>query len=57
MKLIQILIFFLKNYKNLRVIITGGNSKVLSKKIKNTIFADQYFLADGLNYLLDYNKT
>ena len=48
---------FSKNYKNLKVIITGGNSKILSKKIKNTIFADQYFLADGLNYLLDYNKT
>ena len=57
MKLIQTSIFFQKNYKNLKVIITGGNSKVLSKKIKNTIFADQYFLADGLNYLLDYNKT
>ena len=49
--------FFSKNYKNLKVIITGGNSKVLSKKIKNTIFADQYFLSDGLNYLIDYNKT
>ena len=49
--------FFLKNYKNTKVVITGGNSKVLSKKIKNTIFADQYFLSDGLNYLLDYNRT
>ena len=49
--------FFSKNYKNLKVIITGGNSKVLSKKIKNTIFADQYFLSDGLNYLIDYNKA
>jgi len=49
--------FFSKNYENLKVVITGGNSKFLSKKIKNTIFADRYFLADGLNYLLEYNKT
>ena len=49
--------FFSNNYQNLKVIITGGNSKILSKKIKNTIFADQYFLADGLNYLLELNKT
>tara|TARA_B100000963_G_scaffold361955_1_gene401265 strand:- start:65966 stop:66691 length:726 start_codon:yes stop_codon:yes gene_type:complete len=49
--------FFLKNYRNLKVVVTGGDSKVLFKKIKNAIFADQYFLADGLNYLLEFNKT
>jgi type III pantothenate kinase len=28
----------------------------LSKRLKNTIFADSKFLLKGLNYLLEYNK-
>ena len=42
-------------FKNLRIILTGGDSKFLLKRIKNTIFADQNFLIKGLNYLLEAN--
>ena len=42
-------------FKNIRIILTGGDSKFLLKRIKNTIFADQNFLTKGLNYLLEAN--
>ncbi len=41
---------------NLRVILTGGDAKYLYKRIKNSIFAEQDFLASGLNNLLKCNK-
>lgn len=43
-------------YEDLTVILTGGDSLFLSKRLKNTIFAHSNFLLEGLNYLLDYNK-
>ncbi|SIQ87481.1 type III pantothenate kinase [Maribacter ulvicola] len=43
-------------FKNLTVILTGGDTLFLSKRLKNTIFADSKFLLKGLNYLLEYNK-
>jgi len=43
-------------YPNLTIILTGGDAKLLPKTIKSTIFANQYFLAEGLNGLLEYNK-
>jgi type III pantothenate kinase len=42
-------------FENIRIILTGGDSKFLLKRIKNTIFADQNFLIKGLNYLLEAN--
>ncbi|MDB0043356.1 type III pantothenate kinase [Flavobacteriaceae bacterium] len=42
-------------FNNIRIILTGGDSNFLLKKIKNTIFADQNFLLKGLNYLLEIN--
>ncbi len=44
-------------YPSLTVILTGGDALSLSKSVKNTIFAQPNFLAEGLNYLLDYNKN
>ena len=44
-----------ERFKNIRIILTGGDSNFLLKKIKNTIFADQNFLLKGLNYLLEDN--
>ena len=44
-------------YKHLTVILTGGDALFLSKRLKNTIFANSNFLLEGLNYLLDYNKV
>ena len=43
-------------FKEIKIILTGGDSKFLLKKIKNTIFADSNFLLDGLNFLVESNK-
>ena len=44
-----------ERFKNIKIILTGGDSDFLLNKIKNTIFADQNFLLKGLNYLLEDN--
>ena len=46
-----------KEYPKLNVIIVGGFSKFLLNRIKNAIFADQDFLAQGLNYIINYNEN
>jgi type III pantothenate kinase len=46
-----------EKYPSLTVILTGGDALHLSKSVKNTIFAEPNFLAEGMNYLLDYNKN
>nr|WP_299387624.1 type III pantothenate kinase [Allomuricauda sp.] len=43
-------------YKDLTVILTGGDFHFFAKRLKNTIFANSKFLLEGLNYLLEYNK-
>ena len=43
-------------FEDLTVILTGGDAQILSKRLKNTIFANSNFLLEGLNYLLEYNK-
>ena len=45
-----------KSYSEFNVIITGGDSMFLLNKIKNAIFADQDFLAFGLNYIIKLNE-
>ena len=45
-----------EKHLKLNIIITGGNSAFLLNKIKNAIFADQDFLAIGLNNILKYNE-
>ena len=47
---------FKRKTPNLRVILTGGDAKYLYKRIKNSIFAEQEFLASGLNNLLICNN-
>jgi len=47
---------YAQRFQHLTVILTGGDSHFLSKRLKNTIFADSKFLLKGLNYLLEYNK-
>lgn len=42
-------------YKDLKVVLTGGDAQFLSKRLKNTIFTHSNFLAEGLRLLLDYN--
>lgn len=42
---------------DLTVILTGGDTQFLSKQLKNTIFAHSNFLLQGLNFLLEHNKS
>ena len=41
---------------NIETIISGGGANFLLNKIKNVIFADQDFLAHGLNHILQINS-
>ena len=43
-------------HNDVKVILTGGNAKFLSKTLKITIFANQNFILDGLNSILNLNK-
>ena len=43
-------------YSDLTVILTGGDTKFLSKQLKNSIFAHQNFLLHGLNRILTFNN-
>ena len=45
-----------EKFKHLTVILTGGDSLFLSKRLKSTIFAHSNFLLEGLNYILELNK-
>lgn len=44
------------NHQDLTVILTGGDAKLLSKRLKSSIFANSNFLLEGLNYILEFNK-
>ncbi len=43
------------NYQNLTVVLTGGDTNFLAKKLKSTIFANPNFLLEGLNSILIHN--
>lgn len=45
-----------QEFKDLTVILTGGNAKFLSKQLKSGIFANSNFLLEGLNYILQFNS-
>lgn len=47
---------FTHKYPDLTIILTGGDCKQLSKRLKNPIFAHPNFLAIGLDYILELNK-
>jgi len=44
-----------KQYKNINIILTGGDSDFLSKPLKISIFANRNFLLEGLNFILNLN--
>ncbi|WP_299273356.1 type III pantothenate kinase [uncultured Psychroserpens sp.] len=46
---------YVKEYSDLTVILTGGDTKFLSNQLKNSIFANSNFLLEGLNFILEYN--
>jgi type III pantothenate kinase len=43
-------------FKDLTIILTGGDAQFLCKRLKNGIFANSNFLLEGLNYILEFNK-
>ncbi|EIJ37951.1 pantothenate kinase, type III [Galbibacter orientalis DSM 19592] len=45
-----------RKFKDLTVILTGGDSHFLSKRLKSSIFAHPNFLMEGVNYILELNK-
>lgn len=45
-----------KKYKDLTVILTGGDTQLLSERLKNSIFVEPNFLVTGLNIVLEHNK-
>tara|TARA_R110002049_G_scaffold4377_15_gene30598 strand:- start:6977 stop:7705 length:729 start_codon:yes stop_codon:yes gene_type:complete len=44
-----------QKYTDLTVVLTGGDTKFLSKQLKSSIFANQNFLLQGLNEILKFN--
>ena len=46
---------FKEFYKNLKVIITGGDADFFDKKLKNSFFVNFNLTALGLNRILEYN--
>ncbi|RPD96657.1 type III pantothenate kinase [Aureibaculum marinum] len=44
-----------QKYPNLTVVLTGGDTNFLAKKLKSSIFAIPSFLLEGLNSILIYN--
>ncbi len=44
-------------YDNFIIILTGGDSEFLAKRLKNTIFANSNFLLESLNQTFQYNKN
>ena len=47
---------FKEFYKNLKVIITGGNADFFDNKLKNSFFVNYNLVAMGLNRILEYNE-
>ncbi len=47
---------YLQDYQDLTVILTGGDTDFLAKRLKNSIFANSNFLLEGLNFILEYNS-
>jgi len=43
-------------YKNLKVIITGGDAEFFEKKLKNSFFVSPNLTNLGLNRILEYNE-
>jgi len=46
---------YIEKFEDLTVVLTGGDTKFLSKQLKNSIFATQNFLLYGLNEILTFN--
>lgn len=49
--------FYRKKYRNIKVILCGGNSGFLEKSLKNSIFVLPFLVLEGLNCILEYNLS
>lgn len=47
---------YVKKYKNINIILTGGQAFYFENELKNRTFAVQYLSLIGLNCILDHNK-
>jgi len=47
----------INKYNGLRVILTGGDASVFDRNLKNTIFVVPNLVLEGLNTILEYQKT
>ncbi|MFB9051502.1 type III pantothenate kinase [Formosa undariae] len=45
-----------EKYRDLTIILTGGDTNFLSKQLKSGIFANSNFLLEGLNSILQFNS-
>lgn len=52
----SIIIQYNQQYKKLTVVLTGGDTNFLAKRLKIGIFANPIFLLEGLNSILKYNN-
>lgn len=50
-----VILGYQQKYLDLTVVLTGGDTKFLSKQLKSSIFANQNFLLQGLNEILKLN--
>jgi type III pantothenate kinase len=47
---------YVEQYQDVTVILTGGDTDFLAKRLKNTIFANSNFLLESLNHLYHYTN-
>lgn len=45
-----------RDFNNLKVFLTGGDTDFFAKRLKNCIFADQNLILKGLNRILSHNE-
>ena len=48
---------YAQDFKDLKVMLTGGDAEFLAKKLKLQIFVDQNLVLVGLNKILEYNAS
>ena len=51
-----VILDYKEKYKDLTIVLTGGDTNFLAKQLKSSIFANQNFLLEGLNELLIFNE-
>ncbi|MDF1672669.1 MAG: type III pantothenate kinase [Vicingaceae bacterium] len=47
---------YLLQYKNLKIVVTGGDRNLFDLEPKNRIFADEFLVLKGLNKILRFNE-